>query len=81
MNQKINPQVAVKLKEALCKIYWYKKDLRLFLESAMSEKTRTIIATLNWEQQKYYIASEFVERLIKRQDLYQKDLINVIEHV
>jgi len=81
MNQKINPQVVVKLKEALCKIYWYKKDLRLFLESAMSEKTRTIIATLNWEQQKYYISSEFVERLIKHQELYQQDLINIIKHV
>jgi hypothetical protein len=81
MNQKINPQVVVKLKEALCRIYWYKKDLRLFLESAMSDKTRPIIATLNWEQQKYYIASDFVDRLIKRQDIYQQDLINIIKHV
>jgi len=81
MNQKINPQVAIKLKEALSKIYWYKKDLRFFLEDAMSEKTRTIVSTLNWETQKYFIASEFVDRLIKRQDLYQQDLINIIKHV
>ena len=54
------------LKEALCAAYWYKGDLRGFLEESLCDPS--LLAELDWEGYRSQIVSDLVERLLRRQD-------------
>lgn len=74
--KKVSPAALISLKEALSKIYWVKNDLRAFIEYTIDNKT--IIATIDWSSlSKYESVSQLVDRMVKRKDLYQEDLLKL----
>ena len=76
MIKKLNPQAIVALKEALTEIYWYKRDLRTFLTSALSH--RPILARLDWDDYKRNIVGALVDLLVHDPAVYQDDLVNLM---
>lgn len=73
----ISPSVVVPLKEALANAFWFKNDLKTFLDATI--KNNNIIPTLDWQQAKYKISSDLIDRMIARQDIYQQDVLAIIE--
>ncbi len=72
MIKKLSPAAVIALKDALCCIYWYKGDLRQFLQQCLSNPT--ILATLNWENYKRQIVSDLVDYLCRNPDKHLRDL-------
>lgn len=67
MTRKVFSAIAIQaLKEALTQIYWYKSDLKSFLQMVISDQS--IIGSINWENYKRQIAADVVDLLIKQQD-------------
>lgn len=60
------------LKEALCSVYWYKSDLRGFLNLCLSNAE--ILSRIDWEAYKRQIASDLVDLLVSGQDKHLGDL-------
>ena len=79
MTKRLAPAAIVALKEALCQVYWYKGDLRSFLQSCIAD--RSIVAGLNWENYKRQIVSDLVDRLCEDQDRHIGDLTRVCHEV
>ncbi len=79
MTKKISPVAIQALKEALTLVYWYKSDLRSFLTQCLSESA--VLSRLNWSDYKRNIVATLVDHLVKRQDVYQQDLIQIISEV
>ena len=78
-NKKISPQSLIALKNALTHIYWLKKDLKLFVNHTISSKA--FVNTLNWDQYKRAIASDIVDRMSGRLDIFEDDLFTLIREV
>ena len=72
MTKKVSAVSIQALKEALCSIYWYKKDLRSFLSNCISD--RAIVNTADWQAYKRQIVSEIVDALCARQEKYFDDI-------
>jgi hypothetical protein len=68
------------LKEALGAIYWYKSDLRSFLQNSLSDKS--IITNADWQHgYKWQIVSDVVDALAADQDKYIGDLRRLCHEV
>ena len=78
-HKNISPSALISLKDALAKIYWYKNDLRSFLNYSL--KNKAIISTLNWDDVKYEIVSQLLDRMNRRPDLYLEDMLNLLRNV
>lgn len=78
-SQKISGQALIALKEALTHIYWTKADLQLFVNQTISNKS--FVLTLNMNQYKREIASDIVDRMVARPDIYEKDLFALLKAV
>jgi hypothetical protein len=72
MAKQLSPAAVVALKEALCAVYWYKGDLRSFLQQCLSNPA--VLATLNWGNYKRQIVSDLVDYLTRNQDKHLGDL-------
>jgi hypothetical protein len=72
MPKQLSPAAVVALKEALCAVYWYKADLRSFLQQCLSNAA--VLATLNWGNYKRQIVSDLVDYLTQNQVKYIGDL-------
>lgn len=80
MNKALSPAVLISLKDALSRIYWYKKDLRNFIEYAIDNKQ--IFATIDWNNNtKYESVSLLIDRMSKHNDIYFNDLISLLKAV
>jgi hypothetical protein len=78
LNKKISPSAILALKEALVAIYWRKKDLRQFIELTLENPM--IVSTIDWtENTKYESVSQLVDRMSKRQDMFQTDLLKLVQ--
>lgn len=67
----------IALKEALSRIYWYKKDTRKFIEYTV--KNQLIVSTIDWENNiKYESVSQLIDRMNMRPDIYSDDLIKLL---
>jgi Restriction endonuclease len=76
----ISPAAILALKEALAAIYWKKNDLRKFIE--LTIKNKAIVGTIPWDANlKYQSASELIDRMCARPDIYQDDLLSLFEQV
>jgi hypothetical protein len=75
MAKRLSPAAVVALKEALCAVYWYKVDLRGFLQQCLSNPA--ILATLNWDGYKRQIASDLVDYLVRGEDKHLGDLTKI----
>ncbi len=78
-HKKISPSALISLKDALSKIYWYKNDLRCFLNYSLNNKA--IVSTLNWTDVKYEIISQLIDRMNCRPDLYLEDMLTLLKNV
>lgn len=77
--KKIASGAIVALKEALTYLYWYKSDLQSFLTSCLADAH--ILATLDWGDYKRNIVTNLVDRLDRRQDMFQADLLRLMSEV
>lgn len=79
-SKKISATAILALKEALVAIYWRKKDLRQFIE--LTIENSLIVSTIDWsENTKYESVSQLIDRMTKRQDIYQTDLFLLVQEV
>ena len=72
MAKQLSPAAIVGLKDALCAVYWYKADLRSFLQQCLSNTA--LLATLNWENYKRQIVSDLIDYLCRDQEKYVGEL-------
>lgn len=79
MPKRLSPAAIVALKEALCSVYWYKGDLRSFLQQCLSNQA--VLATLNWENYKRQIVADLVDYLCRNQDKHLGDLTKLCHEV
>lgn len=78
IEKKISVQTLLALKDALTNIFWTKKDLRQFIELTLENPL--IVSTIDWtENTKLESVSQIIDRMAKRQDLYQTDLLKLIQ--
>src|SRR5579863_7206987 len=78
MAKRLSPAAMVALKEALCAVYWYKADLRSFLQQCLSNPH--VLGTLDWNNYKRQIVSDLVDYLT-RGDQYVGDLTRLCHEV
>lgn len=78
MTKRLSPAVIVALKQALCSVYWYKKDLRSFLQRCLSSPA--VLTNLNWDNYKRQIISDLIDYLCK-QDQYIEELTHICHEV
>jgi hypothetical protein len=62
----------VALKEALCAVYWYKADLRGFLQQCLASPA--VLSSLNWNNYKRQIVFDLVDFLVADQERHLGDL-------
>jgi hypothetical protein len=72
MAKQLSPAAVVALKEALCSVYWYKSDLRGFLQLCLSNPG--LLNNFNWENYKRQIASDVVDYLVANPAAHVGDL-------
>lgn len=75
MAKQLSPAGILALKEALCSVYWYKSELRGFLQHCLS--TPVILARFNWENYKRQIASDVVDLLCANPEAHLGDLTKI----
>lgn len=76
--KKISVNTLIALKDALTHIFWAKKDLRQYIELTLENSL--IISTIDWaENTKLESVSQLIDRMAKRQDIYQADLLKLIQ--
>lgn len=74
INKKMSANSILALKDALVAIYYRKKDLRQFIE--LTIENAAIVSTIDWaDNVKYESVSQLIDRMVKRQDFYQTDLL------
>ncbi|MFD1375195.1 restriction endonuclease [Micrococcus antarcticus] len=64
------------LEDALSSIYWYKRDLRRFLEATLD--LPELVAQLDWTQYKRTIVGQLVSRLFANQNRYGDNLMSLL---
>jgi len=79
MTKRLSPAAIIALKEALCAAYWYKADLRSFLQQCLSNLA--VLATLNWGNYKRQIISDLIDYLTRNQDKYLEDLRRICHEI
>jgi hypothetical protein len=77
--KRLSPAATVALKEALCAVYWYKADLRSFLQQCLANSA--VLSTLNWDNYKRQIVSDLVDSLTRDQDKHIGDLTRLCHEV
>lgn len=76
--KKITVQSLLALKDALTNVFWTKKDLKQFIE--LTIENPLIVSTIDWtENTKLESVSQLIDRMGKRQDMYQNDLLKLIQ--
>ena len=75
----LSPSAVIALKEALCNVYWYKADLRSFLQQCLSKPS--VLVTLNWDNYKRQVVADLVDCLCRNQDEYLGDLTRLCQEV
>ncbi len=79
MTKRMSSAAIVALKDALSSVYWYKSDLRSFLQNCIT--ARPLIAQLNWENYKRQVVADLVDTLCGDQDQYLGDLTRLCHEV
>lgn len=79
MAKRMTPAAIYALKEALSCIYWYKSDLRSFLQHSLGN--RQFVASLNWDTYKRQIVSDLIDHLCADQDKYLSALTRLCHDV
>lgn len=75
MSKQLSPAGIMALKEALCSVYWYKSELRGFLQLCLSKPG--LLNNFNWENYKRQIASDVVDYLVANPAAHLGDLTKI----
>ena len=75
MAKQLSPAGIMALKEALCSVYWYKSELRGFLQLCLAKPG--MLNSFNWENYKRQIASDVVDHLVSDPELHLGDLTKI----
>jgi hypothetical protein len=75
MAKQLSPAGIMALKEALCSVYWYKSELRGFLQLCLSNPG--ILSKFSWENYKRQIASDVVDYLVTNPSTHLGDLTKI----
>jgi hypothetical protein len=75
VSKQLSPAGIMALKEALCSVYWYKSELRGFLQLCLSNPG--ILNSFNWENYKRQIASDVVDYLVANPAAHVGDLTKI----
>jgi len=79
MTKRLSPAAVVALKEALCAVYWYKADLRSFLQQCVSRPA--LLANLNWDNYKRQVVTDLVDHLTSDPEKHLGDLTRLCHEV
>lgn len=80
MKKQISSAAIIALKDALSAIYWYKSDLKSFLQTSLINKE--ILNSINWDgAYKRDIVAILVDTLSIKQDIYCDDLLRLCYEV
>jgi hypothetical protein len=79
MEKTIAPGAINALKEALTCVYWFKSDLRSFLQNTISDPA--ILARVNWDDYKRNIVATVIDYLTRDQATYRGDLLRLMNEV
>jgi hypothetical protein len=74
--KRINPAIFQPLKEALSLAFWYKKDLRAFLSTALPDFG--LIPQLDWTDYKRNIVHHLIDTMAASQQKYRDELLDLI---
>ena len=74
--KRLNPAIVVPLKEALSLAFWYKKDLRAFLSTALPDVG--LVAHLDWTDYKRSVVSQLIDTMVKNQPKYFDELLDLV---
>jgi hypothetical protein len=78
IEKRISTQSLLALKDALATVFWTKKDLRQFIE--LTIENSLITSTIDWtENTKFESVSQLIDRMAKRQEDYQTDILKLIQ--
>jgi hypothetical protein len=72
----VNAAILAPLKEALSLAFWYKRDLRAFLSTALPDLG--LVSQLDWTDYKRNIVGQLVDTLAKNQGKYVEELLDLI---
>lgn len=72
MAKQLSAAAVLALKEALASVYWYKSDLRSFLQVCLSNPA--LVGSFDWSNYKWQVASDVVDYLVARPDKHLGDL-------
>ena len=75
MAKQISPAGIMALKESLCSVYWYKSELRGFLQLCLSNPA--ILNKFDWGNYKRQIASDIIDYLVVNPSSYIGDLTRI----
>ena len=64
--KRLSPGAIQALKEALSSIYWYKSDLRSFLQNSIGD--RRLVSSLDWTGYKRQVVSDLIDDLCANED-------------
>ncbi len=78
-SQRVSPNAIQALKDALTAAFWYKNDLRGYLNSALAEDA--LLAGVNWEDYKWSIVDVVVDRMVQQPERYQTALVQLMVDV
>lgn len=77
--KKISAAAINSLKKALSTVYWYKSDLRSFLDHTITNKK--ILSYLDWNDYKRNICSRLEDLLVKNEEKTQNDLLKLVYEI
>ena len=77
--KKISATAINALKKALATVYWYKSDLRSFLDHTISNKQ--VLSYLDWNDYKRNICSRLIDLLVKNEEKTQNDLLKLVYEI
>lgn len=77
--QRISPNAVQALKHALSAAFWFKRDLRSYLTTALPD--HTLLAGIDWEDYKWSIVDQVVDRMLRRPERYQDALVQLMVDV
>ncbi len=75
MPKQLSPAAVMALKEALCSVYWYKSDLRSFLELCLADPS--ILSRFDWSNYKRQIVSDLIDVLVKSPEKHIGDITKI----
>lgn len=75
MAKQLSPAAVIALKEALCSVYWYKSDLKGFLQLCLADPA--ILGRISWDNVKRQIASDVVDFLVTNPSTHIGDLTKI----